>query len=102
MKLVPIEMARNQANPHGGAIWINPEHVVSLRPLTSGAEPDVMLSVEIKLEGMPLFSAPLGNYHSNMESKAAWGRFLLMFSSSDGDGGSEEAARPLRPVEPVR
>jgi hypothetical protein len=76
MKLVPIELPRSPATPHGGSIWINPQHIVSVRPLTRGSAPTVTLTVEVKLEGMPLFIAPLGNFSTEAEATVEWARFL--------------------------
>lgn len=60
-------------------MWVNPDHVVSLRPLITGAEPVLVLAVEIKLEGTALFTAPLGSFPSDAESNEAWLRFLAAF-----------------------
>ncbi len=50
MKLVAIELPRSPGTPQGGSIWINPEHIVSLRPLTSRSEPTITLTVQVKPE----------------------------------------------------
>lgn len=79
MTLVPIELPPSPATPHGGSIWINPKHIVSLRPLTMGSEPVISLTVQVKLEGMPLFTVSLGTFPTAAEAAREWERFITSF-----------------------
>ena len=83
MNLVPIELPRSPATPNGGSIWVNPEHIISVRPLTRGSAPTVTLTVEVKLEGMPLFIAPLGDFPTEAEATVAWAHFLATLVDVD-------------------
>jgi hypothetical protein len=56
--------------------WINPEHVVSVKPRFSGVQPSVELIVELKLEGLPIFEAWFGVFDSVAAADAVWQVFL--------------------------
>ena len=57
-------------------MWFNPEHVVSVVPKVSNDGMTYTLSVELKLTGMPLMNAWLGNYSTAALADAAWHMFL--------------------------
>jgi hypothetical protein len=60
----------------GTVRWVNPEHVVSVRPRVTGVPPHVELHVELKLEGMPLFDSWFGTFHSVEGADRRWRAFL--------------------------
>jgi hypothetical protein len=62
---------------------VNPEHVVSVRPLTRGSAPTVTLTVEVKLEGMPLFIAPLGDFSTEAAATIEWTQFIAALVDVD-------------------
>lgn len=64
-----------------GAIWINPEHVVSVAPVTQDIGERFLLTVEVKLVGMNLIRLPVGQYESAEDRTAAWTSLLGMLST---------------------
>lgn len=58
------------------ARWINPEHIVSVRPRMAGGPPQVELLIELKLEGMPLFETWLGSFSTLDAADQRWQAFL--------------------------
>lgn len=62
--------------------WINPEHIVSIRPRMGGGEPELDLIVEIKLEGIPLFETWLGSFRTVQKADERWQAFLTGLTES--------------------
>ncbi|MEC5149532.1 hypothetical protein [Cryobacterium sp. GrIS_2_6] len=48
----------------GAVRWINPEHVVSVRPRLAVTLEGLDLFVELKLEGLPLFETWIGTFEN--------------------------------------
>ena len=67
----------DKSGPVGSArMWFNPEHVVSVVPKVSHDGTTYMLSVELKLTGVPLMTAWLGDYETDILADVAWHAFL--------------------------
>ncbi|WP_336624969.1 MULTISPECIES: hypothetical protein [unclassified Microbacterium] len=83
MKLIPIPDA--DGTPQ---IWINVDHLVSVMPVYRGGATGVLVGVELKVDGMPLYRVNLGEHYDKAAAAAAFGGWLLQLQDgpSDPDG----------------
>ncbi|SDH31658.1 hypothetical protein [Microbacterium sp. 77mftsu3.1] len=80
MRLLPIPDA--DGNP---TMWINADHLVSVQALTHGGEKGIVLTVELKVDGMPLHRVRLGEYLEKADADAAFARFLDTLQGKAGE-----------------
>lgn len=83
---------RGQANA-GPVQWINPERIVTIRPKIS--ETDTFdLTIELKLDGVPLFETWFGSYPTIDAADARWQAFLHELHPQPSPPETELAAHP--------
>jgi len=64
-------------DPSGKAkLWVNADHLVSVGRLQHGAPDGIALSAELKVDGMPLYRAPIGTFADASAADVAWSSFL--------------------------
>jgi hypothetical protein len=71
MRLLP--MPDSSGTP---ALWINPDHIVSVQAIYRTAERGVDVDVELKLDGMPLMRLRLGSETDRAAGEAVFQQFL--------------------------
>jgi hypothetical protein len=80
---------------HGAAsIWFNPEHITTLTPIVErSADSDgdlVILSVDMKLQGLPISRHWLASSRTTAEADVAWQGFLAaLHTQSDQPASSK-------------
>jgi hypothetical protein len=73
--------------PGGSRLWINPEHITSLAPILGRSQDEdgdlITLSIELKLEGLPMQRAWLATCRSREEADMKWQTFLDLVNQCD-------------------
>jgi hypothetical protein len=76
LRLVPLRGKVNGSAEPAVVMWVNPDHIVSVRPKISGTVPAIDVHVELKLEGLPLFDSWLGQFKTADAADSAWTALL--------------------------
>ena len=72
------------ADPAEG-VWVNIGHITSIRPRYLEQDSDrVVLALELKLTGQPLFTTRYGLYRDMAAAKNAWGAILTSLTGGTG------------------
>jgi hypothetical protein len=71
MQLVPIPDATGRP-----AIWVNPDHIVSVAPVFQTTEAGVQLYVEMKIEGSALFKSRMAAYPNREAAAVGFQEFV--------------------------
>ncbi|MET2012958.1 hypothetical protein ABXJ56_15550 [Microbacterium chocolatum] len=71
MRLLPILDSSGKPS-----LWINADHLVSVQAVYRGGAVGIALTVELKVDGMPLQRISLGEYRERAEAEAEFDRFL--------------------------
>ena len=72
------------ADPAEG-VWVNIDHITSIRPHYLEQDADqVVLALELKLTGQPLFTTRYGLYRDMTAAKDAWAKVLAVLASGSG------------------
>jgi len=77
-RLIPLPDRDGAAG--SSRLWINPDHIVTAAPVITRGQNDqgdvVVVAVELKLEGVPVMRAWLGEAASTQEADVVWQGFL--------------------------
>jgi hypothetical protein len=85
VRLIPLP--DRDGLPGDSRLWVNPEHITSLAPIvvrSQDASGDLItLSIELKLEGVPMQRAWIATCTSSEEADRRWQEFLDLISGSE-------------------
>ncbi len=71
MRLIPVPDAAGVPQ-----LWINVDHLVSVAPVYRGGAGGVVVDVELKVDGMPLYRVPLGEHFDRAAASKAFSEWL--------------------------
>jgi len=78
--LIPLP---DRHGPAGSArLWFNPDHIVTVAPRVIQTDAGHTLSVELKLTGIPVMDAWLGDHPSAETADTAWRDFLTSLDAN--------------------
>ncbi|RPE78125.1 MULTISPECIES: hypothetical protein [unclassified Frondihabitans] len=85
VRLIPLP--DREGRPGDARLWFNPEHITTAAPIVSRSQDTggviFTLSVELKLEGLPMQRAWLATARTVEETDQKWRQFLDLVASPD-------------------